>query len=288
MGWCVAGIRVFTAGEVKAVNGTDVRLKCTFQTSSAIRAASVTVSWSFRPLGPGQEETVFYYQEKPFPPVEGRFRKKVDWAGDVSGRDGSIVLRKVPFSFNGTFSCQVKNPPDVHGNVGEVRLRVVTTVYPPLEDYFKDRVKWLGSPSRGDASIQLLNASLTDNGTYICAVRNPPDFHGSPAQTVLTVTPQRLSLAFTDVGVLLVFVLVPSGIIMLLLLGRILCPCCSDSQSPAAAQHSPIEVLAGEEYFYGQTEQKHSVCCCYFKGSEYEDDYMHEKPHEHTFTESQC
>ncbi|XP_048017372.1 myelin protein zero-like protein 2 [Megalobrama amblycephala] len=126
-GWCVAGIRVFTAGEVKTVNGTDLRLKCTFQTSSAIRAASVTVSWSFRPLGPGQEETVFYYHEKPYPPVDGRFRKKVDWAGDVSGRDASIVLRKVPFSFNGTFSCQVKNPPDVHGNVGEVRLRVVTT-----------------------------------------------------------------------------------------------------------------------------------------------------------------
>lgn len=56
--WCVCGIRVFTAGEVKAVNGTDVRLKCTFQSSAAIRASSVTVSWSFRPLGPGHVETV--------------------------------------------------------------------------------------------------------------------------------------------------------------------------------------------------------------------------------------
>ncbi|XP_048017371.1 myelin protein zero-like protein 3 [Megalobrama amblycephala] len=174
------------------------------------------------------------------------------------------------------------------GGPAKMFFHFSSQAYPPLEDYFKDRVKWLGSPSRGDASIQLLNASLTDNGTYICAVRNPPDVHGSPAQTVLTVTPQRLSLAFTDVGVLLVFVLAPSGIIMLLLLGRVLCPCCSDAQSPAAAQHSPIEVLTGDEYFYGQTEQKHSVCCCYFKGSEYEDDYMHEKPHEHTFTESQC
>ncbi|KAK7155938.1 hypothetical protein R3I94_006111 [Phoxinus phoxinus] len=126
-GVCVSGIRVFTAGEVKAVNGTDVRLKCTFQSSSAIRVSSVTVSWTFRPIGPGQEETVFYYHEKPFAPLEGRFRRKVEWAGDVSGRDASVVLRKVPFSFNGTFSCQVKNPPDVHGSVGEVRLRVVTT-----------------------------------------------------------------------------------------------------------------------------------------------------------------
>ncbi|XP_016370804.1 myelin protein zero-like protein 2 [Sinocyclocheilus rhinocerous] len=127
-GWrCVSGIRVFTAGDVKAVNGTDVRLKCTFQSSAAIRASSVTVSWSFRPLGPGHEETVFYYHERPFAPLEGRFRKKVDWAGDISGRDASVVLRRVPFSFNGTFSCQVKNPPDVHGNVGVVRLQVVST-----------------------------------------------------------------------------------------------------------------------------------------------------------------
>ncbi|XP_052431517.1 myelin protein zero-like protein 2 [Carassius gibelio] len=127
-GWrCVSGIRVFTAGDVKAVNGTDVRLKCSFQSSAAIRASSVTVSWSFRPLGSGHEETVFYYQEKPFPPSEGRFKRKVEWAGDISGRDASVVLRSVPFSFNGTFSCQVKNPPDVHGNVGVVRLQVVST-----------------------------------------------------------------------------------------------------------------------------------------------------------------
>ncbi|KTF93554.1 hypothetical protein cypCar_00032935 [Cyprinus carpio] len=70
---------------------------------------------------------VFYYQERPFAPSEGRFKKKVEWAGDISGRDASVVLRRVPFSFNGTFSCQVKNPPDVHGNVGVVRLQVVRT-----------------------------------------------------------------------------------------------------------------------------------------------------------------
>ncbi|KAG7270515.1 hypothetical protein CRUP_026407 [Coryphaenoides rupestris] len=33
----------------------------------------------------------------------------------------------VKFIYNGTFICHVKNPPDVHGNSGEIRLRVVTT-----------------------------------------------------------------------------------------------------------------------------------------------------------------
>uniref|UniRef100_A0A671SYG6 Ig-like domain-containing protein n=1 Tax=Sinocyclocheilus anshuiensis TaxID=1608454 RepID=A0A671SYG6_9TELE len=116
-GWrCVSGIRVFTAGDVKAVNGTDVRLKCTFQSSAAIRATSVTVSWSFRPLGPGHED------RRPFAPLEGRFRKKVEWAGDISGRDASVVLRRVPFSFNGTFSCQVKNPPDLVQNFRKLTM----------------------------------------------------------------------------------------------------------------------------------------------------------------------
>ncbi|XP_056100710.1 myelin protein zero-like protein 3 isoform X1 [Rhinichthys klamathensis goyatoka] len=219
----VCCISVTAPAEVSAVRGSAVTLSCSFSSSSSVTSA-MSVDWSFRPVRGGPDHTFFH------------------------------------------FSSQA---------------------YPPLEDYFKDRVKWLGSPSGGDASIQLLNASLSDNGTYTCAVRNPPDVQGSPAQTVLSVTPQRLSLAFTDVGVLLVFVLVPSGIITLLLLGRILCPCSPESPVPVATHHSPIEELAGEEYLYG-TQKETSMCCCYFKGSEYEDDYMQEKPHELTFTESQC
>ncbi|XP_007229633.3 myelin protein zero-like protein 2 [Astyanax mexicanus] len=127
-GWLgVDAIRVYTSGYAEAVNGTDVRLKCSFSSSAPIRRSALTISWSFRPLGPGNEETVFYYHEKPFPPSEGRFMKKIIWSGDISSRDASIVVRNVKFSYNGTFSCHVKNPPDVHGNVGEVRLRVVTS-----------------------------------------------------------------------------------------------------------------------------------------------------------------
>ncbi|KAF7652067.1 hypothetical protein LDENG_00101860 [Lucifuga dentata] len=123
----VSGMRVYTSGDVEAVNGTDVRLKCTFQSSSPINPSIITVSWTYRPLGPGQEESVFYYHQKPYPPSEGRFRKRATWAGDIMGRDASIIIREVKFTYNGTFSCQVRNPPDVHGNTGQIRLRVVTT-----------------------------------------------------------------------------------------------------------------------------------------------------------------
>ncbi|XP_034023803.1 myelin protein zero-like protein 2 isoform X2 [Thalassophryne amazonica] len=112
---------------MEAVNGTDVRLKCTFQSSAAINPSTITVSWTFRPLGPGHEESVFYYHQRPYPPPEGRFRNRAVWAGDIMGRDASITIREVKFTYNGTYICQVKNPPDVHGAVGEIRLRVVTT-----------------------------------------------------------------------------------------------------------------------------------------------------------------
>lgn len=123
----VRGIKIYTNGDMEAVNGTDTRLKCTFYTSAPINPQTLTVSWSFRPLTQGREESVFHYQQKPYPPIEGTFRKRVAWAGDIMGRDASIIIRQVKFSYNGTYICQVKNPPDVHGTVGEIRLRVVTT-----------------------------------------------------------------------------------------------------------------------------------------------------------------
>ncbi|XP_051933831.1 myelin protein zero-like protein 2 [Hippocampus zosterae] len=123
----VSGIRIYTSGDVEAVNGTDIRLKCTFDSSSNINPNTIIVSWSFRPLKPGREESVFHYQQKPYPPQEGIFRKRIIWAGDVMGQDASIIIREVKFTYNGTYTCQVKNPPDVHGSVGEIRLRVVTT-----------------------------------------------------------------------------------------------------------------------------------------------------------------
>ncbi|XP_070826859.1 myelin protein zero-like protein 2 [Chaetodon trifascialis] len=123
----VSGMRIYTSGDVEAVNGTDVRLKCTFQSSSPINPSSIVISWTFRPLKPGREESVFHYQQRAYPPVDGIFRKRVSWAGDIMGRDASIILQQVKFTYNGTYICQVKNPPDVHGAVGEIRLRVVTT-----------------------------------------------------------------------------------------------------------------------------------------------------------------
>lgn len=68
---------------------------------------------------------VFYFRETEYPPKQGRFHGHVEWSGDVLKRDASITLNNVPPTFNGTYICQVRNPPDVHGSNGETILRVV-------------------------------------------------------------------------------------------------------------------------------------------------------------------
>lgn len=68
---------------------------------------------------------VFYFQEKAYPPPQGRFHGHAEWSGDVSKWDASITLKKVPPTFNGTYICQVRNRPDVQGSNGEIVLKVV-------------------------------------------------------------------------------------------------------------------------------------------------------------------
>lgn len=63
---------------------------------------------------------VFYYQEAPYPPMTGRFKGHAVWSGDIMRQDVSITLHEVPPTFNGTYSCQVRNPPDVHGSNAEI------------------------------------------------------------------------------------------------------------------------------------------------------------------------
>nr|AAH75940.1 Myelin protein zero-like 2 [Danio rerio]CAD36022.1 epithelial V-like antigen 1 [Danio rerio] len=124
----VEGMEVFTSSELEAVNGTEIRLKCTFKSNRPLSEERTSVSWSFMPLGKTKEEPFFHYQGHAYLPPGGLFKDHVVWSGDVMKGDGSITLQDVQFSFNGTYSCQVLNPPDIQGFAGEIKLRVVQKV----------------------------------------------------------------------------------------------------------------------------------------------------------------
>ncbi|KAG1958911.1 myelin protein zero-like protein 2b [Pimephales promelas] len=124
----VKGMEVFTSSELEAVNGTNVRLKCTFKSTLPLSEERTSVSWSFKPLGKTTAEMIFHYQEIVYPPMDGLFKDHAVWSGDVMNGDGSITLQDVQFNFNGTYSCQVRNPPDIQGFASEISLRVVQKV----------------------------------------------------------------------------------------------------------------------------------------------------------------
>ncbi|XP_067294576.1 myelin protein zero-like protein 2b [Pseudorasbora parva] len=124
----VEGMEVVTSSDLEAVNGTNVRLKCTFKSTIPLSEESVSVSWSFQPLGTKTSQSFFHYQIAAYPPTEGLFKDHAVWSGDVMKGDASITLQNVQFSFNGTYSCQVRNPPDIQGFSGEISLRVVQKV----------------------------------------------------------------------------------------------------------------------------------------------------------------
>ncbi|XP_061538530.1 myelin protein zero-like protein 3 [Phycodurus eques] len=225
----VFSITVSSPAELHASKGDTVTLSCTF-TSTSRPTSKMTVDWSYRPQTGGPPQTFFHFSSRTFPPLEGQFG---------------------------------------------------------------GRVKWRGSPARGEASISLINSTLNDNGTYTCSVRNPPDVHGNPnSHTVLTVTPSAPSVRFSDVTFLLVFILVPSTIIALILIGRMLWPKRERSQSKG--YRSSIEVADGVEYDNDRMGGKDTrITCCDISLTDSESEYEYHNVKENTptaegYAESQC
>ncbi|XP_029302333.1 myelin protein zero-like protein 3 [Cottoperca gobio] len=224
----VSSITVSTPAELHASKGDAVTLSCTY-TSTNRPTSKMTVDWSYRPQSGGPPTTFFHFSSRAFPPLDGQFT---------------------------------------------------------------GRILWQGIPARGEASISLINATLTDNGTYTCSVRNPPDVHGSPtSHTVLTVTPKVLRIRFSDVAVLLAFILLPSALITLILIARMFCP--KKQRSQSKGYRSPIEVTEGEEYgIHPPAKEKKASCCdLYLLDSEDDnvyDDLKKRPPSDDGYAESQC
>ncbi|XP_049634146.1 myelin protein zero-like protein 2 [Suncus etruscus] len=125
--WPAAAVEIYTSRSLEAVNGTDQRLKCTFSSFAPV-GDSLTVTWNFRPQDGGPEQFLFYFHMSPYGPTVGRFKDRVVWDGNPERYDVSIILGRLQFDDNGTYTCQVKNPPDVDGLIGEIQLSVVQTV----------------------------------------------------------------------------------------------------------------------------------------------------------------
>ncbi|XP_041278189.1 myelin protein P0-like, partial [Onychostruthus taczanowskii] len=69
---------------------------------------------------------IFHYAKgQPYIDDVGTFKERMEWAGNPRRRDGSIVIHSLEPSDNGTFTCDVKNPPDIVGKSSQVTLYVL-------------------------------------------------------------------------------------------------------------------------------------------------------------------
>ena len=67
---------------------------------------------------------IFYYGNgKGFP--SEMYKERVHFIGDLNKKDASIQLFQAQFQDNGTYFCDVKNPPDVSGTPSRTELKVV-------------------------------------------------------------------------------------------------------------------------------------------------------------------
>lgn len=98
-------------------------MKCTFKSSSDV-TDKLTIDWTYRPPSSSRTESIFHYQSFQYPTTAGTFRDRISWAGNVYKGDASISISNPTLKDNGTFSCAVKNPPDVYHNIPLTELTV--------------------------------------------------------------------------------------------------------------------------------------------------------------------
>uniref|UniRef100_A0A673MM12 Myelin protein zero n=1 Tax=Sinocyclocheilus rhinocerous TaxID=307959 RepID=A0A673MM12_9TELE len=124
----ITAIVVYTSWERHALVGSDVRLSCSFF-SWQWTSPDVTFSWHYRPDGAKEGIAIFHYVGgAAYLDSKGPFRDRLEFVGNPSRRDGSILIKNLDFSDNGTFTCDAKNPPDIAGRPSSVRLLVFEKV----------------------------------------------------------------------------------------------------------------------------------------------------------------
>ncbi|ELK30668.1 Myelin protein P0 [Myotis davidii] len=133
-------IVVYTDREVHGAVGSRVTLHCSFWSSEWV-SDDISFTWRYQPEGgrdaisprpracgwdrPALAPQIFHFAKgQPYIDEVGTFKERIQWVGDPRWKDGSIVIHNLDYSDNGTFTCDVKNPPDIVGKTSKVTLYV--------------------------------------------------------------------------------------------------------------------------------------------------------------------
>uniref|UniRef100_A0A674H0U3 Ig-like domain-containing protein n=1 Tax=Taeniopygia guttata TaxID=59729 RepID=A0A674H0U3_TAEGU len=107
LGRCRGAAGVFTEPQVRARAGGSVLLPCLFLDPDSKGWTLHKVDWLLKAGAGTQEEMVFFYYSSHGVPA-GRFKNRVQWRGNVSRWDGSILLQDLRLNDSGTYECELR------------------------------------------------------------------------------------------------------------------------------------------------------------------------------------
>ncbi|XP_072281912.1 sodium channel regulatory subunit beta-2 isoform X1 [Pyxicephalus adspersus] len=128
-----SGMEVTAPAVVYALNGTDIRLPCNFNSCYKMDTKQFSMNWTYQGCDNCTEETFIQYDKKIINQHLERFQNRVEFTGNPIKNDLTVTIHNVQLQDEGEYHCYVLNPPDRHKGTGKIRLEVLTEV-PPERD----------------------------------------------------------------------------------------------------------------------------------------------------------
>ncbi|NXO65307.1 SCN2B protein, partial [Phainopepla nitens] len=120
------GMEVMAPTTISALNGSSVKLSCTFNSCYKVENKQFSLNWTYQECSNCSEELFLQFRTKIMNKQLDRFGNRVEFTGNPAKYDVSFTLKNVQLEDEGTYNCYVLNPPDRHRGHGKISLKVLT------------------------------------------------------------------------------------------------------------------------------------------------------------------
>uniref|UniRef100_A0A8C3ELX6 Sodium voltage-gated channel beta subunit 2 n=1 Tax=Corvus moneduloides TaxID=1196302 RepID=A0A8C3ELX6_CORMO len=120
------GMEVMAPATINALNGSSVKLSCTFNSCYKVENKQFSLNWTYQECSNCSEELFLQFRTKIMNKQLDRFGNRVEFTGNPAKYDVSFTLKNVQLEDEGTYNCYVLNPPDRHRGHGKISLKVLT------------------------------------------------------------------------------------------------------------------------------------------------------------------
>ncbi|KAG9342101.1 hypothetical protein JZ751_017098, partial [Albula glossodonta] len=124
---------VLVTHQLNALNGTLVKLSCTFTSCYKVDAGKFAMNWTYQETLNDSAVMFMIYKHRMTPLRTERFGDRVVFAGNLDKNDVSVTISDVQITDQGIYNCYVRNPPDRQHGYGVINLSVLTELPPPRD-----------------------------------------------------------------------------------------------------------------------------------------------------------